>query len=145
MKLVKFRASHLAALTLQPAQAGFGLEFANPDYGLQLEASTAAFTGLSDDGAVIGCAGVQEVWRGRAVAWALLSGTAGQHFKAIHRAAHGFFQQGPWQRIEAFVDADFKAGQRWVTMLGFTNETPNAPMRKYTPDGKDCFLYSRVK
>jgi hypothetical protein len=94
---------------------------------------------------VIGCAGVQEVWAGRAVAWALLSDSAGPNFAAIHRAVHGFLKQCPWQRVEAFVDADFEAGQRWMRMLGFTNETPDAPMRKYTPDGKDCFLYSRVK
>lgn len=142
MKLVKFRASHLAALTLQPAQRYFHADFENPDYGRQLEASTHAFTGLADDGAVIGCAGVHELWQGRAVAWALLSADAGPHFKAIHKAARGFFTQAPWRRIEAMVEDGFDAGHRWARMLGMQHEGLH---RAYSPSGADFHTYARIK
>ena len=40
------------------------------------------------------------------------------------------------------VDAAFPQAIRWACMLGFTCETPE-PMRRYTPDGRDAYLFSR--
>lgn len=141
MKLVKFRAEHLQRLTLQPAQRYFHGNFEDPAYGRALETSAFSFTGLDDDGAVIGCAGVHELWQGRAVAWALLSADAGPHFKAIHKAARGFFVQAPWRRIEAMVEDGFDAGHRWAKMLGMDHE---GCMRAYSPGGKDFHIYARI-
>lgn len=143
MKIVKFRAAHLKALELQEAQKYFHADIGSPDYGAALEASKYSFTALEGD-TVIGCGGVHEVWAGRAVAWALLSQHAGPHFRTIHRAALGFMEQSPWRRIEAVVEGGFDAGHRWLKLLGFTCETPDA-MRAYSPSGVDFYQYSRVK
>lgn len=143
MKIVAFHASHLRDLQLQDAQQYFNAEFGNPDYGLQLQASRYAFTGMAD-GRVIGCAGVHELWAGRAVAWALLSKDAGRHFTTIHKAASGFFKATPFRRIEAVVEDGFTEGHRWVKLLGFTNETPEG-MAGYSPTGTKFYLYSKVK
>ena len=143
MKIVKFRAAHLDALQLQDAQTYFHGEFNDPSYGRALEQSQYSFTALDGD-KVICCAGMHEVWPGRAVAWALVSKDAGPHLRAIHRATLGFMAQSPWRRIEAMVEGGFEAGHRWIKMLGFVCETPDA-MRGYSPSGVDFYLYSRVK
>lgn len=144
MLIAKFKPEHLTGLALQDAQLHLSRELTTPGFGDTLAQSGFAFTALLE-GRVLAVAGVLPVWENRAVAWALLAQGAGQHFLPLHRAVHGFLKQTPFVRVEAFVDADFGAGHRWMRMLGFVNETPHAPMRKYTPDGRDCFLFSRVK
>ena len=140
MIITRFRPEHLAALRLQPAQASFGQYMADLEYGAKL-ANGHAFTGL-DGNVVVGCAGLVEMWDNRAMAWALLGSNAGRHFVQIHRAVKGFFDQAQWRRIEATVDCEFKAGQRWIKLLGFEHE---GRLHCYTPDGKDHDLFARIR
>lgn len=142
MRVARFQPEHLAQIELQEAQGHMSAEIARPGAGQMLANGGAAFSGLVGD-TVIAIGGVYEVWPGRGVAWALLSRHAGAHMVAIHRAVHGFLLQCQLPRVEAFVDADFGAGMRWMRALGFELETP-APMRKYTPHGRDCYLFSRI-
>lgn len=133
--------AHLAQIELQPAQGHLSGEVART---ADMLSHGQSFVGVVD-GRVIAAAGVLEVWEGRGIAWALLSRHAGAHMVAIHRAVAGFLAQCPLPRVEAFVDADFAAGMRWMRALGFENETPTGPMRKYTPGGRDCYLFARIK
>jgi hypothetical protein len=142
MRIEAFRPEHLERLRLQPAQAHFGAQFMQPGYADMLR-SGPSFTALHGD-TVLGCSGVVEVWPGRALAWALIADEAGRHMLGIHRAVLGFLMQAPYRRIEATVDAGFEAGHRWIRLLGFACETPLG-MRGFNPDGRDSFLYSRVK
>lgn len=142
MRVEAFRPVHLQRIRLQSAQTYFGSEIAKPDYADMLM-SGPLFTALEGD-EVLACAGVAEVWTGRAVAWALISQDAGRHMFGVHRAVSGFLAQAPYRRIEAMVDAGFDAAHRWIRLLGFVCETPNG-MRGFNPDGRDSYLYSRVK
>ena len=144
MNIVRFCPEHLDLIDLQDAQGHMSAEIAQPGRAARLAQGGQAFTGI-DGGEVVVIGGVLEQGRGRGVAWALLSRQAGRHMVAIHRAVRGYMLQSPLPRIEAFVDADFAAGVRWMTALGFVNETPTGPMRKYTPDGRDCYLFARIK
>lgn len=141
MEIVKFRREHLEKLELQDAQADMREQLKDPAYGLMLEQCRFSFTGIHD-GVIIGCAGIQEVWEGRAIMWALLSKHAGVHFRSIHRAAMGFITQSEWRRIECVVEDGFDAGHRWAKLLGMERE---GLMRKYSPTGVDFHLYSRIK
>jgi RimJ/RimL family protein N-acetyltransferase len=47
-----------------------------------------------------------------------------------------------FKRVEAYVDANFEAGHRWITMLGFERE---GYMRAFSPLGDDAVLYARIK
>lgn len=96
-----------------------------------------AFTALHGE-TVLACAGVVEVWAGRALAWALIAEDAGRHMLGIHRAVSGFLMQAPYRRIEATVDEGFEAGHRWLRLMGFVLETPNG-MRGFNPDGRGGF------
>lgn len=140
MEIVKFRAEHLDRLELQDAQQDLYAQFQVPGYGAALESCVYSFTAMHD-GKVIGCAGVQEVWEGRALLWSLLSKHAGTHFRPIHRAAFGFIQQAKWRRIECVVEDGFEAGHRWAKLLGMEHE---CLMRNYSPSGVDFHLYSRI-
>lgn len=140
MRIVRFDPRHFATLRLQPAQSEFGGYLADLEYARALAAGHA-FTALDDRGP-IACAGVYELWPGRALAWGLIGASAGRHFVGIHRAVLGFLTAAPWRRVEASVDCDFQAGQRWIRLLGFSYE---GTMRAYTPDGRDQDLFARVK
>lgn len=135
--MVEFRPVHLARMRAQIAQRD---ELEHP------EAMTGAFgyawTAL-DDGEPMACAGVVEVWQGRAYAWALLSEHAGRHMLALTREIRFRLARLPFRRVEMAVDAGFDAGARWARMLGFRLETPE-PMRGYLPHGHDAFLFARV-
>lgn len=107
------------------------------------ELSTAGFAWVAEhEGEVLAIAGLVPQWENRALAWALLSGNCGEHFWGIHSAVHRFLDQSPYRRIEAHVDAGFKQGHRWITMLGFEIE---GYMKAFRPDGSDMLLYARVK
>jgi len=66
----------------------------------------------------------------------------GQDFVKIHRAALRYFDVTEFKRVEAFVDANFDAGHRWIKMLGFERE---GYMRSFTPEGNDAVLYARIR
>lgn len=143
MIITRFKAVHLDALQLQDAQSYFSSQIAMPGYARHLEEVGGGFTGMID-GCVVACAGCAEVWKGRAVAWALLSKDASKHMMTLHRAVNGYLKATPFHRIEAWVDEGFEPGERWLQMMGFKRETPE-PMQGFRPDGGACFLYSKVK
>lgn len=95
---------------------------------------------------IVGCAGLYPIWQGRAYLWAFISKNAtasdllgGTKFalKWLDR----MFMSSSFNRIETAVLADFDAGHRWVTMLGFEKE---GLMKKYDPNGLDYVLYART-
>ena len=95
------------------------------------------------DGVPIACAGVVEVWAGRAYAWALLADRAGPHLLWLTREIRFRLDSLALRRVEMAVDAGFGAGARWARMLGFVCETPE-PARCYLPNGRDAWLFARV-
>lgn len=143
IQIVAFKAAHLQWLELQAAQAYLSADLAKPEHGILVERAGQGFTAMDGD-TVIACAGVAEVWNGRAVAWAFISKDAGRHMMSIHRAVAGFLSASRFRRIEAWVDEGFEPGMRWMALLGFTQETA-LPMQGFRPDGGACFLFSRVK
>lgn len=100
-----------------------------------------SWTALDGDEPIC-CAGVVEVWEGRAYAWALLSEYAGPHLLTLTRVIRSRLASLRYRRVEMAVDAGFDAGCRWAKMLGFRLETP-APMRGYLPNGRSAWLYAR--
>lgn len=138
MIVVPFEPSHALAMDVQPAQR-------MSEFSPEALAAPAgdAWTGMVD-GRPVACAGLVEVWAGRAYAWALLAAYAGPHMVSITRAIRCRLARSPYRRVEMAVDAGFSAGARWAELLGFERETP-MPMRKYLPNGRDAWLYARTK
>jgi hypothetical protein len=139
MQIVPYKADHLLQLALQEAQAYMGA-WITPEYAESL-VPHPSFTGI-DNGVVVGCAGIIEIWPGRATAWALLSPDLNRKMIKVHRSVERFLGMCGVRRIETSVDAGFEDGHRWIEMLGFKLEAP--VMSAYRPDGGDCSLYARV-
>ena len=142
LSIVTFKPEHLAALRLQPWQAA-AQHSMNEAHGRELAAQTGlAYTAL-DDGVPLACAGVIEIWRGRAYAWSYLSAGAFKQFKAVHRAVLEFLVLAAerWPRIEMAIDVDHVAAKRWAFHLGFALE---GVARKWTPEGRDAEIWARV-
>jgi hypothetical protein len=140
MQIVPFLPEHLDTLALQPSQADF-LQTFDKTYAPALIAAGPCFTAIKD-GVILGCAGLTKQWDNRAIAWALFSTNLGREFVRIHRAAERYLAIADFKRIEAFVDANFAEGHRWIQMLGFERE---GYMRSFSPNGNDAVLYARVK
>lgn len=114
----------------------------------QIDATSLAEVGYAWTGwvgaDVVGCAGFSPVWPGRSAVWALLTNKAGPHMGPITRFVRGQIDAHPDRRIEATVLHGFEAGQRWMKLLGFRNETPDG-MECYDPAGRTLALYSLVR
>lgn len=95
-----------------------------------------------EDGQPLVCAGLVEVWHGRAYAWALLGRCAGPRMLAITRAIRARLASAPFRRIEMAVDAGFEAGCRWPALLGFERESL---ARAYLPNGRDALIFAMVR
>lgn len=91
---------------------------------------------------IIACAGLVEIWPGRAYAWSILSEGCGAYFRRLHGMVRTVLERTPYRRIEATVDAGFTAGHRWMRLLGFEAE---GTLRAYNPDGTDAVMYARVQ
>ena len=140
MIIVPFKPEHLEFLILQPSQVHFSTLF-DSEYGPALAEAGPCFTAIDND-EVIACSGVVKQWDNRATAWALISANAGKNFVRIHKAVKRFLETTDFKRVEAYVDANFEAGHRWITMLGFERE---GYMRAFSPLGDDAVLYARIK
>jgi hypothetical protein len=142
MKIVPFEAKHLLDVDLQDSQAYLS-KWITMEQAKAIEATEWAFTGVNEDGSLMGCAGLISMWQGRAMAWAYISKSAeGRNFIKVHKAVSRFFEACYIKRIEITVDCDFEQGHRWAEMLGFKMEAEC--MKSYRPDGGDCALYARV-
>lgn len=128
-------------IMLQNAQS-YLRSMVSTDYDFtELAEQGLAWTG-DHNGEIIAMGGLIPMWENRALAWTLISENAGKHFKAVHKAVQSFLIHTPYRRIEANVDVGFKAGHRWMKMLGFEVE---GLMKAYKPDGADMFLYARIR
>lgn len=141
MIVVPFEAGHLRLLALQESQAAFMPLLSNEKYAISLEKEGSAFSAFVGD-EIIAALGIIPQWENRAVAWGLIGNGAREHFVPLTKAIIRFLVLTPYRRIETSVDCDFAEGHRWARLMGFENE---GRMRAFTPDGRDCDLYARVK
>lgn len=141
IEVVKFRPAHLDELRLQPSQEYLAAFVGRPGYGQELVDAGPCYTARRD-GKIICCAGVVELWKGRASAWALLSWDAGQSMRPLHREVQRFLDRCDIRRVEAYVYPGFEPGHRWARMLGFERE---GFMRAFHLDGSDMVMYARIQ
>lgn len=141
MIVVPFKAEHLGDILLQESQIAFQPSMLDVSYGKMLETAGPAFTAIYDEH-VVACLGIIPQWENRAVAWGLIGIDAGRAFVSVHRAVRRFLELQQYARIETAVSSEFEEGHRWAQLLGFQKE---GTMRAYTPDGRDCDLYARLK
>ena len=136
----KLRVEHILEITLQPQQESLQAQL-TPEYAHSIVGHTGIGWAALLHGKTIACAGILEFWANRGQGWALFSEAALANFTAIHRFTRGVLREQPFARVEIFVDQHHAAAIRWAERLGFERE---GLMRRFTTDGRDCFLYAKV-
>lgn len=143
IQVVPLKASHVKYLAESGALT-YLTDYVRDENLALLEKERHAFTALDEEGLPVACAGVIFSWPGRAEAWAFFDPfRSRRHFLQIHRLVLSFLETADITRIEATVDINFAEGHRWIKLLGFQMEAP--VLRRYTVDGRDVSLYSRLK
>lgn len=140
MIVAHLKHEHVRTLRLQQEQRQFACALTQ-EYVQSLIDHGHAWT-VIDGETIVACAGFVEHWHNRAYAWALIGDEAGRRMVPLTRIVRQFLDQSPWPRIETAVDEAFEAGHRWAKLLGFEKE---GVMRHYSPEGRDCALYARVR
>lgn len=141
MDVVAFQPTHLLNMDVQDAQQS-SRAFFDPGHLAVLEQGQA-FTVMADS-QPLACFGWVEMYPTRALLWSVLARQAGSHMVALTRIGKRMVDSLPHRRIEAEVDAQFSAGQRWMELMGLSRETTK-PLRAYTAAGGDAHIYAKVK
>lgn len=133
---VKLHALCRRPLVADPWLVGRAYELAGP-----------AFTGVSPDFVLLGCAGLQQQWTGRAIAWAVLHPVLVHNRRAaiwFHRevkrrlpllmAEHGL------RRVDAEAVTEHARANKWLHRLGFKFQDLAL---HYGPQGETFSRYAR--
>lgn len=110
------------------------------EYGRELSKMPIAVTAW-DDGTPVAMFGIQHLWHGRALAWAFMADSLGTSLITITRKCRKLMAESGYRRIEMHVEADFGAGERWASLLGFKKE---AELSRFFPDGSDATMWVRL-
>lgn len=134
----------LCSFEIQVAQAELEVVKAHPAYARAMRVDGYTWT-AEHEGVILGCAGVIPQWRGRAIAWAMLSDHALKpkfigRVTQIAKERLDLLSYEFW-RIEAAVKADWPPGARWVEHLGFKYA---GVLEKYSHNAEDYHSYVRI-
>ncbi|KWC78928.1 GNAT family acetyltransferase [Burkholderia cepacia] len=139
----RLRPEHILSVELSPGYAAV-IEPMTRESAERLCAATRVGWAIVENGITLGCGGLAEVWENRAQAWTLMAPSLmhPRRFRVVRRMVQGVLDDAPWRRIEVDIDAANSAGAAWAKRLGFVRECDR---RKYTVDGRDVILFSRVR
>ena len=134
IEVIPYAPHHALLMHVQPGQElEAGISTAKTRHG---EAITVTLDGLP-----MVCAGLIEIWPGRAYAWALLDKDAGRVLLRATKEIRSRLDRSSFARVEMAAAVDFEQASRWAMLLGFKRE---CLARKYLPDGRDAFIFVRV-
>jgi hypothetical protein len=140
IKFTPIRAGHMWCINPLPVQAEEHKALLGPIGAEILEKSMGltAWNGVH----CLGCAGVYQIWPGRAEAWILLDKNAHKFIRPIVRHARYVLDTFPSRRIEIGVKANNVEGHKLARLLGFSNP---AFLESFHPDGSNVMLYARIR
>lgn len=108
------------------------------------EESGKCFTGWVD-GEVVGVGGIDEMWKGVASIWLMVTPYINFHikegYKCILEGMKKILKETKLHRIESYGRVDFPECHILFRHLGFEVE---GLARKKTPDKVDCIMYGKI-
>lgn len=145
MKIVPFKYEHALEILVRDHDADLK---ENENFRKWAEMNVMpgmSYTGLYE-GRPVMCAGVRTLWPGVGEAWILLSPEIVNFKKEMYYTVIQYLEKiikenGLW-RVQAHARTDVPVAVRFLEHLGFERE---GLMRKFDPQGRDCFLYALVK
>lgn len=137
MKLVvvPYKQEHFGLMTLRDCHKFENVKAPSPD--------SRALTCMYGDQPIAIIGGVQFL-PGVMVLWSLLTDDISRCPVSFHKACKhliDFYLNNGYRRLVMTVRRDYEVGFRWAKALGFQCE---GIMKKYAPDGMDCFMFART-
>lgn len=103
-----------------------------------------SFTAVNN-GKIICSGGIYPIWDGVGDAWFIGSSIIHDYpitvTKLVKKTLNELMNLNSFHRVQAYVRHDWEDAQRWIKVLGMQVE---GVVRKYSPDGRDHILFSRV-
>lgn len=134
-----FSVDHLLRMDIQSHQE-WTRDLLAGGYGAFYERGTAQT--VWDGDTPIACFGESMLWPGNGECWAILARDLGTRFIAVDRAVRALIERVSTPRLQAYVDATFAPGVRWMLDLGFKVE---GKLHRYLPGGNDAFMFALVR
>lgn len=150
LRFVPFEPSHLRRINVQKQQRAelqASLEGARLLAYCGVAMTAIGAPSLGSPERVVASAGIVHKWRGLASIWALIGRDAQPHewIAIVRRVRAGLeaAHRAGVRRIEGQADAEFRPACRMFELLEF--DEPRVLLRAYSPLGRDCWLYARVR
>lgn len=138
--IVPYEPEHLLAIRHQRWQEGAQQTM---EHAQALLHGYSAYTAINiTTGRPLICAGICPIWTGRAFCWASFDYEARPVFAEAFLRMRKEIGQAPFKRLEMYVAPGFLEAWRFAEMLGFSVE---CTMEAGSPDGKDMFVFKRIK
>lgn len=138
--IVDYEPDHLLKLNWQGEQLHSGAK--TRGHAEVVATGWCAYTALGARGKPLICAGIIELWPGRAMAWAAFDWAARPVMLEAHRRALAELDRCPYKRVEMYARPGFAEAVKWAKLLRFDLESC---MKHGAPDGSDLLVYARFK
>lgn len=102
-----------------------------------------SFTGIDEQGNIVGCAGLAELWDGVYEAWIALDERYKNHISIFRflRKCLDDLNGSEATRVHAHMNVNTQNYSKLMHFLGFEEE---AILKNYFPNKTDCVLYRRL-
>lgn len=140
MHVTDFKPEHLLMMDLQPHQAWMREATETTEYGNVLARGVAQT--VWDGETPIACMGQVLLWDGNGEVWSAFSNAISTRMTYVYRATQRLIASVGTRRLQAYVDAEFGEGVRWMFRLGFRVE---GRLAGYFPNGNDAYLFALLR
>jgi len=141
MELVNYKPWHYEYLMMITSNGRLLGEDIVKMYALAYSFKGQAYT-IKDNGRVVGCAGIVELWPGVGEAWTVLSkDLKGNPFflhRKTYRIMRNLINKFKYHRLQAIVCPGDSIATKWIERLGFKKESI---MKRFGADGSDHAMY----
>ncbi len=146
MRIINYEQSHLHELMDGPLNAGAPEHIGYMrSYAEELQQPGWSFT-LIENGYIICCAGIVNMWPGVGEAWFVASSKIHEYPRPFIRFAKTemkrVIDENQLWRVQAVCKSDWPAAIKFAHFLGFNSE---GLMRKYGPEGLDYIRVAWIK
>jgi hypothetical protein len=103
------------------------------------------FTAVADNGEIIACFGIDDLWEGVGQLWAVFTDGAFGYprlYRKLRYLMAKVWEDFKYRRWQASVSVNDRGAIRLVEHLGLSKE---AVMAGYGPEGEDHMLYAKVR
>lgn len=138
-EFIPYKTEHAVSLLTDPEEK----KFYSDGLGRRFEI-TPGCVSIVNDGVLMCCGGVVELWPNRAMVWIIFNINAcKKSFVPVFRAIKKYLDGSKFERIEMYIPFKLEFAERRAELLGFEMECPFAA--KFLPKGQDASIYVKVR